>query len=242
MTAIWWEIFVSDMNWVDLQRQIKYTFQDQKNLQKALTHKSVLMATERNFNNEKLEFLGDAVVDLIFSEWLYELFLDEDEGTLSKKRASLVNENVLSDVALELKLDHYLILGKGEIKSDGARNPRILASVFEALMGAIFLESGYEAARDVCRRFFIGRIESLNSEIPFEKDFKTRIQEIYQKQHKRVPKYQLIDEVGPPHDRIFVVELVFDESVISRAQGKSKKEAEQRAAEEALKVINEKNV
>lgn len=233
---------MADSLWLDLEHRINYIFKDKKSLQKALTHKSFLSTTEKNFNNEKFEFLGDAVVDLVFSEWLYELFLNEDEGTLSKKRASLVNETVLSDVALELNLDQYLILGKGEIKSDGARNPRILASVFEALMGAIFLESGYEATKDVCRLLFQSRIESLNSEIPFEKDFKTRIQEVYQKQFKRVPKYQLVEEVGPPHDRIFVVELVFDDQVVSKAQGKSKKEAEQRAAEEALRMMNEKSI
>ena len=233
---------MTESNWIELEKDIQYSFKDQKALQKALTHKSFLSPSEKNFNNEKLEFLGDAVVDLVFSEWLYELFLNEDEGTLSKKRASLVNENVLSDVALELKLDHYLILGKGEIKSDGARNPRILASVFEAIMGALFLESGYEETRRVCRLLFQSRIESLNSEIPFEKDFKTRIQEVFQKQFKRVPKYQLVEEVGPPHDRVFIVELVFDETIISKAKGKSKKEAEQRAAEEALRVMNEKSV
>lgn len=231
-----------ESNWISLESALSYSFADQKSLQKALTHKSFLSLTEKNFNNEKLEFLGDAVIDLIFSEWLYELFLNEDEGALSKKRASLVNETVLSDVALELKLDNYLILGKGEIKSDGARNPRILSSVFEAIMGAIFLESGYEETCRVCRVLFQSRIESLNSEIPFEKDFKTRIQEIYQKQFKRVPKYQLVEEVGPPHDRVFIVELVFDDVVISRAQGKSKKEAEQRAAEEALRIMNEKGI
>ncbi|MBL7543631.1 MAG: ribonuclease III [Bdellovibrionaceae bacterium] len=230
-----------DSSWIQLEQNLGYRFKEQKNLQKALTHKSFL-SSEKNFNNEKLEFLGDAVVDLIFSEWLYELFLDEDEGTLSKKRASLVNETVLSDVALELKLDQSLIMGKGEIKTDGAKNPRILASVFEAVVGAMFLESGYEITRSVCRRLFTTRVQSLNSEIPFEKDFKTRIQEIYQKQYKRVPRYQLIEEVGPPHDRIFIVELVFDDVVMSRAQGRSKKEAEQRAAEEALRMMNEKRV
>jgi ribonuclease-3 len=230
-----------DLSWVQLERRLGYTFKDHKNLQKSLTHKSFI-SVEKNFNNEKLEFLGDAVVDLVFSEWLLELFFDEDEGTMSKKRASLVNETVLSSVALELKLDQFLIMGKGEIKSDGARNPRILASVFEAIVGAMFLESGYEVAKKACRELFQSRIESLNSEIPFEKDFKTRIQEIFQKQHKRVPRYQLVEEVGPPHDRVFIVELVFDNSVISKAKGKSKKEAEQRAAEEALKVINEKRV
>ncbi len=233
---------MTDASWSDLESSLRYNFKERKSLQKALTHKSFLNVAEKNFNNEKLEFLGDAVVDLIFSEWLYELFLSEDEGTLSKKRASLVNETVLSNVASELKLDHFLILGKGEIKSDGARNPRILASVFEALMGAIFLESGYQATRDVCRALFQTRIETLNSEIPFESDFKTRIQEVYQKQFKKVPKYQLVEEVGPPHDRIFVVELVFDDKVISKAQGKSKKEAEQRAAEDALRIMNEKSV
>lgn len=233
---------MAESSWNSLEQNIRYQFKDQKILQKALTHKSFVNTFEKNFNNEKLEFLGDAVVDLVFSEWLYELFLNEDEGTLSKKRASLVNENVLSDVALELKLDQYLILGRGEIKSDGGKNPRILASVFEALMGAVFLESGYEATRIICRTLFKSRVESLNSEIPFEKDFKTRIQEIFQKLHKRVPRYQLVEEAGPPHDRVFVVELVFDEGVISRAQGKSKKEAEQRAAEEALRMMNEKNV
>ena len=230
-----------DSTWAALERHLAYTFKDHKNLQKALTHKSFVSA-DKGFNNEKLEFLGDAVVDLVFSEWLHAQFVNEDEGTLSKKRASLVNETVLSNVALELKLDQLLIMGKGEIKSDGARNPRILASVFEAIVGAIFLEAGYEVARNVCRNLFAKRVETLNSEIPFDKDFKTRIQEIYQKQYKRVPKYQLIEEVGPPHDRIFVVELVFDESVISKAKGRSKKEAEQRAAEEALKVLNEKRV
>ncbi len=230
-----------DSSWLQLERSLGYRFKDQKNLQKSLTHKSFVSA-EKGFNNEKLEFLGDAVVDLVFSEWLHELYVTEDEGTLSKKRASLVNETILSDVALELKLDQALIMGKGEIKSDGARNPRILASVFEAIIGAVFLESGYEAARGICKRLFEQRMRALDSEIPFEKDFKTRVQEIYQKIHKRVPKYKLVEEVGLPHDRTFIVELVFDDEVISKAQGRSKKEAEQRAAEEALRKMNEKRI
>lgn len=228
-------------SYLDLQAKIIYEFKNPQLLKKALTHKSFL-SDDKKFNNEQLEFLGDAVIDLIFSEWLIELFPFQSEGDLSKKRASFVNEKTLNEIALDIGLDSYLILGKGEIQLAGTKNPRLLSSALEAIAGAIFQDSGYDQAKNVVKKLFHKKIMQAWIEIPFEKDFKTRLQEFFQKTYKRVPVYNVVKEEGPPHDKEFIIEVVFDQKVLAQAGGKSKKQAEQKAAEAALEGIYDKKL
>lgn len=205
-------------------------------LQKALTHKSY--ANEQRLgseHNEKLEFLGDAVLDLVVGEYLYEKFPQDTEGNLSKKRASVVNEDVLSSIATQLRLHEHILLGKGEAQTGGAQKPRLLASAFEALVGALFLDKGFSPAREFIRARFAEQVEALHQQVDYEKDYKTRLQEIAQKDLKETPVYVLLSEEGPPHERIFTVAVQVKAETLAEGRGRSKKSAEQAAAEEALK-------
>src|SRR5207253_7148719 len=159
----------------ELETKIQFEFKNSDLLARALTHKSFAHELrEKGEHNEKLEFLGDAVLDLILGEYLMELFPGDGEGGLSKKRASLVNEEVLSKLATDLELPKYLHLGKGETITGGAQKPRLLASAYEALVGAMFLDGGYDIVREFARRDFGKLIESLDPAQDFERDYKTR--------------------------------------------------------------------
>lgn len=221
-----------------LEEKIKYEFKDKDLLALAVTHKSFSAEHRaKKENNEKLEFLGDAVLDFILSEILYLAFPDDDEGILSKKRASLVNEEVLAILAKKLELDKFLKMGKGEVLTGGDKKPRLLASAFEALSGAIFLDGGYTAVKRYLIENFQPEISNLNLEVHYAKDFKTRLQEIIQKKFKMPPQYQLISESGPAHDKAFAVQVVMGDKILGIGQGKTKKEAEQMAAEKAIKEV-----
>jgi ribonuclease III len=222
-----------------LQNLIGYSFKRQDVLLRALTHKSYCFeAGGTTGHNEILEFLGDSVLDLILSEFLMEKFPHDDEGGLSKKRASLVNEPVLAKVALELQLDQYLLLGKGESLSGGLKKPRLLASALEALIGAIFSDSGYEDSRRVVQEFFAKTIDEINVEADFEADFKTRLQELTQSEKRSTPTYKVSHESGPAHDREFEVEVWVNNGLLAKGKGKSKKAAEQEAARQALELLH----
>lgn len=230
------------MSSVQLEKNISYRFKNQDLLKAALTHKSYANESKTNItHNEKLEFLGDAVIDLALGDYLMELFPQDHEGSLSKKRASLVNEDALAQIATSLQLQDYLFLGKGEGLQGGALKPRLLASGFEALMGALFKDSNYEVAKVVIRGQFAKLIQTLNPDLDFENDYKTRLQEVSQKNYKITPKYELVEEVGPPHDRVFKVKAVVKENLIFTGEGRSKKAAEQDAAQNAIKYISQKN-
>jgi len=222
----------------DLEVAVGYQFQNPDLLTLAMTHKSASFEAKDkarlSFHNEKLEFLGDAVVDLLLSEILMENFPQDDEGQLSKKRASLVNESVLAKLAAQMGLATYLILGRGELASGGEKKPRLLASAFEALVGAIFLDSGYNATREVARKLFQSSIAEILPGEDFSADFKTRFQELLQGDFKSAPVYKLVKETGPSHDRLFEVEVSFRDTVYGLGRGRSKKAAEQEAAREAL--------
>lgn len=202
----------------------------------ALTHKS--FANERNesaeTHNEKLEFLGDAVLDLVLSDLLMEKYPADTEGNLSKKRASLVNETVLAQIALELGLADQIRLGKGEILSQGNTKPRLLASVYEALLGAVYLDGGYEAAKQLIRENFALQFEKMNPLEDYYSDFKTRLQELAQAELKATPNYLVVDEAGPSHDPQFRVKLSLHSFPVSEGTGRSKKNAEQEAAKLAI--------
>ena len=162
-----------------LEHKMDYSFNDKSLLSLAFTHKSFAVETKKKTqHNEKLEFLGDAVLDFILSEVLYRMFPNDDEGVLSKKRASLVNEESLALLACSMGLDKFLKLGKGEMQAGGEKNPRLQASVLEALTGAIFLDGGYEAVKKFLLTYFQEELRNLNLEVHYAKDYKTRLQEV----------------------------------------------------------------
>ena len=219
----------------EIEKRIGYRFKSGDMLMRALTHKSYANEYKTGLeHNEKLEFLGDAVLDLVVGELLFEKFPKDTEGGLSKKRASIVNEEVLSEIAQRLKLNEVLQLGKGELLTGGAQKPRLLASVFEALVGAMYLDGGFEVSRAFIWREFELAMDVLKTQADFERDYKTRLQEIVQKKDRETPRYELIKEEGPPHDRIFSCCVKIGESVIAEGVGKTKKIAEQMAAKAAL--------
>lgn len=202
----------------------------------ALLHKSYSYEHKITTDNEKLEFLGDAVIDLVVGELLMEKFPEDSEGSLSKKRASLVNERVLFELAQCHGLDQQVKLGKGEMQNESFKNPRIIASVYEAVIGAIFKEYGFDKCRRFLRTDFSQVMDQIKNQLDFEMDYKTRLQELIQKKIKETPEYILILEEGPSHQRIFEVEVRLQGEVLSQGIGKSKKAAEQSAAEKALKL------
>lgn len=218
-----------------IENRLQYRFQKPELLLKALTHKS--FANEHHspgFHNEKLEFLGDAVIDLILGEYLYELFPEDEEGALSKKRASLVNEESLADLAHKLDLQSHMRLGKGEAMSGGSQKPRLLASTWEALAGALYLDAGFIVSKEILRTAFFDAVSALDGEVDFASDYKTRVQEVAQKVLKATPAYEIVEESGPAHERTFTVAVKIAGQEMARGSGRSKKAAEQQAAKEAL--------
>jgi len=243
---------------MSLEKVIGYEFKNKELLERALTHKSFFHESNSKTtnlpevnsqagaefgisgHNEKLEFLGDAVVDLAVSELLMMKFPKDSEGNLSKKRASLVNETVLAEVAERMELAQQMIMGKGELLSGGGKKPRLLSSTLEALIGAVFIEAGYERARDCLKVLLTQDIEKRMTDLDFGSDFKTRLQEIVQGELKAAPTYRLVSESGPSHDRVFEVEVNIVEYPPTRGVGRSKKAAEQEAARLALQIWQEK--
>jgi ribonuclease III len=184
-------------------------------------------------DNERLEFLGDAVLDLAVSQVLMEAFEEAEEGDLSKFRAMVVDEAGLCKVALDLGLGGYIRLGKGEALSGGREKPSILADTMEALLGALYLEAGFDESLQIIRRLFSPILERVIQGAVFY-DFKSRLQEHTQQCLKSTPKYRLLEEIGPAHDKTFRVEVTITGRKLAEGEGKSKKEAEQNAAREAL--------
>lgn len=219
----------------NIEERLQYQFKDPALLNKALTHKSYHFEQKKisQGHNEKLEFLGDAVVDLILSEFLMELFPEDEEGALSKKRASLVNENFLSQVANDLDLGMILVLGKGEMASGGERKSRILASTFEAIVGALFFDAGFEKTREIVRVQFEKHLSKMND---FTFDYKSELQEAVQAVVRETPIYEVEQESGPPHNRYFSIAVKIKGHKEAVGEGRSKKEAEQDAAKKALNV------
>lgn len=220
---------------IELEKRLGYEFKNPSLLRQALTHKSHANELKNSVeHNEKLEFLGDAVLDLMVGELLFVKFPQDNEGGLSKKRASVVNEDVLSEMAISMGLNDLLLLGKGEAQTGGAAKPRLLASSFEALIGAMYLDGGYEKVRPFFQREFEAVVERICQSEDFERDYKTRLQELVQKNLKQTPKYEVIAEEGPPHDRIFAVCVKVQDEVWAQGRGRSKKIAEQLAAQSAI--------
>jgi ribonuclease-3 len=184
-------------------------------------------------HNERLEFLGDAVIGLVVSRLLYERYPDQDEGFLTARRASLVNRDALASLALEVGLDRYLLLGRGEAEAGGATRPSLLAAAFEAVAGAIFLSEGLDATRQWLRRLFASQLAGPEDLEP-PKSAKSRLQEWAQREHRLKPHYELVSTIGPAHDQTFTVAAVLRGRRLAVGSGTSRQRAEEQAAASAL--------
>lgn len=225
-----------------LEAMLGYTFRERQLLEQALRHAS--WCNEHSAagleDNERLEFLGDAVLDLVVGHKLMTRYPQLREGQLSVTRAQVVSEAGLSEVAAQLKLGDWLVLGKGEDKSGGRSKASILADAFEAILAAVYLDGGFDAAVAMVERLLAQRIE--NVEFKGFYDFKTRLQETAQARRLDPPTYQVVQEIGPDHNKRFVVSVTLDGDEWARAVGRSKKEAEQMAAAEAHFRLEGSNV
>lgn len=219
-----------------VEEVINYSFSKVELLQEALTHSSY--ANEhRNYHvkdNERLEFLGDAILDLIISEYLFKKHPEMPEGDLSKIRASIVCENSLAKMSRLMNVGEYLLLGKGEELTGGRERSSILADAFEAITGAIFLDGGFDAAKAYLTRTLVHQVEQVHSLEDLYTDYKTLLQEQIQKESSEPIHYEVTGEEGPDHDKHFYVEVYHEDKMLGKGIGKSKKEAEQDAAKKAL--------
>ncbi|MGD9897501.1 MAG: ribonuclease III [Calditrichaceae bacterium] len=223
-----------------LEKILEYTFQDKELILKALRHRSYLSLThEDNIeSNERLEFLGDAVLDLIVTEHLYKDFKGQSEGVLSKKKSILVSRQVLGHLTDKLGLGEYLLINKGEEKTGGRRRLSNLANLFEALLGAIYLDSGIKSAENfVYRNLLDQRDEFLKTKSYF--NYKSSLLEFAQAKGWGFPKYEILAEEGPDHEKQFIIQVNVNDKWSATGTGRSKKNAEQRAAQNVLKKIEE---
>ena len=222
----------------DLANVTDYSFKNQELLYQAIRHPSYVYEKDnpRVSDNQRLEFLGDAVINLAISNLLMESFPEMKEGDLSKYRASLVSENGLSCIALELELGDYLLLGKGEERTDGRKKLSILSDALEALIGAIYLDGGFTEALRVIAKLFSPLLESISPGKSVN-DFKTNLQEYSQDAFQSTPQYRLEKETGPDHNKTFYAGVYLKGDLMGKGKGKSKKEAEQNAAKEALACL-----
>lgn len=226
----------------ELESRLGYRFKSKADLERALTHRSYANETSNGeshaTDNERLEFLGDAVLDLALSAVLMRNFPEDKEGGLSKKRASLVNEESLASIASGLGLDSLVRVGKGEARAGGTKKPRILASTLEAVFGAVFLDGGYNEAASVIEAAFGPKLEEIaNAGVDYRGDFKTRLQERVQELYRATPAYTVEGEAGPDHDKVFEVSVSVGERRLALGRGRSKKAAEQDAARQALELL-----
>ncbi len=214
----------------EFQTKIDYFFSNIKLLEEALTHSSYANENHLSYDNERLEFLGDAVVGLTINEYLFIQYPDKREGEMAKAKAYVASEKILSKAARDIGLGDQLFLGNGEEKSGGRSRPSILADAFEALCAAIFLDGGWNSAKSFILRSLKKYLDDTFKKIH---DYKSVIQNYIQKYYGTYPKYKTLEVSGPPHDRKFKVALMVNDEIWSIGSGKSKKEAEQIAAEKA---------
>ncbi|MBI5525769.1 MAG: ribonuclease III [Deltaproteobacteria bacterium] len=224
------------------EKSLGYVFVDKAVLANALTHRSYVneKGLDRNDSNERLEYLGDAVLNLAVSHELVHARPDAPEGDLSRLRASLVNEMALCEIASTLDLGEHIRLGRGEENTGGRLKPSILADALEAVVGAVYVDGGYQPALSLIRTHFSERIAAATAGEP-DRDFKTRVQELCQEIYKRAPEYRVVRESGPDHEKVFTVEAVINGDVLGRGTGRSKKEAAQQAAQAAESVLREQS-
>jgi ribonuclease III len=223
------------MDFSKFEKKLNIKFKNKDLIMQAFLHRSYLNENKglKMDHNERLEFLGDAVVELVVTEYLYAKYPKKPEGDLTSYRAALVNTSTLSSVATGLSMNDYLLLSKGEAKDTGRARQYILANTFESFVGALYLDQGYEAAKD----FIAKNLFSLTDEIVEKglwQDAKSRFQEVAQEKDNITPQYKTVQEIGPDHEKNFIVGVYLNEKEIGKGEGKSKQEAEQAAAQNAL--------
>ncbi len=223
----------------ELEQRLSSRFRDISLLDNALTHRSFVNEKPCFVcrDNERLEFLGDAVLGLCISDILMEKFPDYTEGQLSKLRSSLVKEQPLAEMARKFGIGNYLLLGKGEESSGGREKNSLLANTMEALIAAVYLDCGFNETLLFVKRLFSFLIEDSARELTYS-DYKTALQEVAQNRFREAPQYALLSEYGPDHDKIFEMELNIAGAITAVGTGKNKKEAEQQAARKALEMLN----
>lgn len=222
-----------------LEASLGIKFQNPQLLRQAFTHSSYVNESKAKGriteDNERLEFLGDAVLELCISEFLYRTYSNMSEGDMTKLRAAIVCEPSLKSFADALDFGRYLLLGKGEELTGGRSRPSLLADVFESFIGALYLDRGYDAVNQFLEKLVFPKI--LEGSFSRIHDFKSQLQEVVQRRGLGAIMYRIVDERGPAHHREFVAEVLLNNQLVGRGSGRSKKEAEQKAAEEALQAL-----
>ncbi len=221
---------------IDFEKRINYFFKNRNLFEAAITHSTYAYENKLGFDNQRLEFLGDAVLELTISDYLFNSYGDKTEGELTKLRASIVCEASLAKYARLISLGDIIKLGKGEEATGGRHKDSVLSDAMEALFGAIFLDSGFEATRDFIISLMHKQLSGEDSNL-LATDFKTLLQEKLQRTSSKKIIYNLISESGPDHEKVFVSEVVHEDKALGRGTGKSKKESEQDAACNALSKL-----
>ncbi|MFN3966231.1 MAG: ribonuclease III [Endomicrobiia bacterium] len=215
----------------ELESILGIKFTNKHLLEEAITHKSYAIEKNKPYWNERLEFLGDSVLSCVVADYLYSKFPDSPEGHLSRIKSQLVSRQMLVKLAKELNLGKFILLSKGEESTGGRTRESNLANAVEAIIGAIYLDKGFEMAK----KFILKHIPS--KQFSLETDYKSKLQEISQAKYKILPVYRVVSENGPEHDKNFIVEVKIKNKILGIGKGKSKKEAEQQAAKEAIQKL-----
>jgi len=218
-----------------LEEALGISFKDKEILAQAFCHRSYLNENPdfKRGNNERMEFLGDAVLELVVSDDLFRNYPENKEGILTSLRAALVNSKMLCKIAKELNFGKFLLLSKGEKKEKGKAREEILANTTEAFIGALYIDQGYDACDDFIKKNIMPKLEAILENEDFIDD-KSRFQEIAQEKEKITPRYEVLEEWGPDHNKIFEVGVFLGDELIARGRGKAKQEAEEEAAREGL--------
>lgn len=224
-----------------LENILGFEFKNKELLKEALTHRSYVNEHPRwpVPNNERLEYLGDAVLELVVTEYLYAKYPDFQEGKMTSLRAALVNHIILSKIAKDISLQKFIMLSRGEAKDTGRARDVILANAIEAVLGAVYLDRGYEISKKLINDIVLTKLPEV-MEKGLERDSKSVLQEIVQEKMKLTPSYRVLEETGPDHNKEFLVAVLFGDELIEKGRGNSKQEGEYRAAENALAYIQEK--
>ena len=217
----------------EIESTLGYKIRDFDNFKKAFIHKSFSSQNDSLKCNERLEFLGDALLNFVVTDYLFNNYKSEWEGELTKKRALLVNKKVLADIGDSFGLGNYLVMSSAEEKDGGRTKQSILANAIEAVIGAIYLDSGFNSAKEfIIKKIYPDLVDILSSDAG--KNYKGELIEYCQKKYKKTPDFKLIEEMGPDHDKTYIVEVFFNGHTLGTGKGKTKKEAEQKAASVAL--------
>lgn len=234
---------IEESELISLQERLGYEFRRRDLLIRSLTHKSFAHEARQPemCDNETFEFLGDSVLGFVIGDLLFHRFPDMDEGALSKMKAYLVSAPILSEKSRRYGIGDSLFLGVGEAKSGGRNKDSLLANVFEALVAGVYLDGGVDPVRKLIETAFGPDLDAIDREDLLFHDYKTALQELAQGQGHPLPEYSVLDELGPDHDKRFVVEVKLSNVLMARGEGSSKKEAQQQAAKEALRRYQERN-